>query len=73
MDQRITRTYQESINDESDLKGITRVISKCPQYSYQGNDNVFCVCESNDKKNCKCNNQEKTPEYFKFFKNPLER
>lgn len=67
-----TKTYQESIDLESELKGLTRTHSKCPQFKYQGRwvaEN--CHCLKRDKGNCICpprQQSEKEPEFFKFFK-----
>ena len=67
------QTYQEAVDLESELRGLTRTHSKCPQYKYQGKWVAKnCHCLKRDGGNCICpprsQTEKKEPEFFKFFK-----
>lgn len=60
--------YQDAIDLESELKGITRINSKHPIHSYQGKRTKATTCsEKNESELLK----SKTPEYRRLFKKSL--
>lgn len=69
------KTYQEAIDFESELRGLTRSNSKCPQHKYQGRvvtkrcPNKNCHCLIRGPGNCKCQkcNKKDVLTFDKYF------